>query len=123
MYGIYDMANRRQTRPHWPYVDRDVMKATYAEDPETFHLVSPVDYVTRSAPPFLVVHGTHDSLVPIAEAKMFVSDLEDAGATVEFVEVLGAQHGFDAVSSPVSRAVAALIVSWSSRLLDDIRIS
>lgn len=114
MYGIYDMANRRETRPHWPYVDRDVMKATYDEDPDAFHLVSPVDHITPAAPPFLVIHGTHDSLVPIAEAEAFVSDLERAGASVEFARVIGAQHGFDAVSSPVSRYVAALVTSWAN---------
>ena len=114
MYGIYDMANRRGTRPHWPYVDRDVMKSTYDQDPDTFHLVSPVDHITSDAPPFLVIHGTHDSLVPIAEAEAFVSDLEAAGAPVEFVRVIGAQHGFDAVSSPVSRYVAALVTSWAN---------
>lgn len=119
MYGIYDMANRRHTRPDWPYVDRDVMKSTYGDDPGSFHLVSPVDHVSADAPPFLVIHGTHDSLVPIAEADVFVSDLEAVGARVEFVRVHGAQHGFDAVSSPVSRAVAALVVSWCGRLVRD----
>lgn len=114
MYGIYDMANRRQTRPHWPYVDRDVMKTTYDDDPDAFHLVSPIDHIAPDAPPFLVIHGTHDSLVPIAEAEAFVSELEEAGVTVEFVRVIGAQHGFDAVSSPVSRYVAALVTTWAN---------
>ena len=118
MYGIYDMANRRDTRRPWPYVDRDVMKARYEDDPDAFHLVSPVDHVDAAGPPFLVIHGTHDSLVPIAEAEAFVSDLESAGAEVELVEVLGAQHGFDAVSSPVSRYVAALVTTWANRAVE-----
>ena len=119
MYGIYDMANRNRTRPHWPYVDRDVMRGSFDQKPEEFHAVSPLDHVRQDAPPFLVIHGTHDSLVPIAEAEAFVDAMELAGAPVEFVRVLGAQHGFDAVSSNVSRHVAAMVTTWVTELVED----
>ena len=119
MYGIYDMANRNRTRPEWPYVDRDVMRGSYDQKPEEFHAVSPLDHVRSDAPPFLVVHGTHDSLVPIAEAEVFVHAMEGAGARVELVRVRGAQHGFDAVSSNVSRHVAAMVTTWVTELVDE----
>lgn len=119
MYGIYDMVNRNRTRPHWPYVDRDVMRGSYDDKPDEYHAVSPVDHVTQGAPPFLVIHGTHDSLVPIAEAEVFVDALERAGGFVEFVRVLGAQHGFDAVSSNVSRHVAALVTTWVTEQVEE----
>ena len=119
MYGIYDMANRNRTRPDWPYVDRDVMRGSYHQKPEEFHAVSPLDHVRPDAPPFLVMHGTHDSLVPIAEAEVFVAEMQQAGASVEFVRVLGAQHGFDAVSSNVSRHVAAVVTTWATALVDE----
>ena len=118
MYGIYDMVNRNRTRPDWPYVDRDVMRGSYDQKPEEFHAVSPLDHVRSDAPPFLVIHGTHDSLVPIAEAEVFVDALERADAGVEFIRVLGAQHGFDAVSSNVSRHVAAMVTTWATTLVD-----
>ncbi len=118
MYGIYDMVNRNRTRPSWPYVDRDVMRGSYDQKPAEFHAVSPLDHVGPGAPPFLVIHGTHDSLVPIAEAEVFVDAMERAGADVEFVRVLGAQHGFDAVSSNVSRHVAAMVTTWVNDLVD-----
>jgi acetyl esterase/lipase len=116
MYGIYDMVNRNHTRPDWPYVDRDVMRGSYDEKPEEFHAVSPLDHVRQDAPPFFVIHGTHDSLVPIAEAEVFVDASERAGADVEFARVRGAQHGFDAVSSNVSRHVAAMVTTWVNEL-------
>ena len=119
MYGIYDMVNRNRTRPNWPYVDRDVMRGSYGQKPEEFHAVSPLDHVRSDAPPFLVIHGTHDSLVPIAEAEVFVDAMERADAAVEFVRVLGAQHGFDAVSSNVSRHVAAMVTTWVTALVDE----
>jgi acetyl esterase/lipase len=115
MYGIYDMVNRQKTRPDWPYIDRDVMRGSYLEKPDEFHAVSPIDHVRADAPPFLVIHGTHDSLVPIAEAEVFVDAARQAGADVDFVRVLGAQHGFDALSSGVSRHAAALVTTWANR--------
>ena len=120
MYGIYDMVNRNETRPPWPYVDRDVMKGTYAERPEAFHAASPLDLIHPDAPPFLVMHGTHDSLVPIPEAEIFVAALEAAGVPVEFTPVLGAQHGFDAVSTHVSRHVGALVTSWATDCVSNV---
>lgn len=119
MYGIYDMVNRNRTRPDWPYVDRDVMRGSYGDKPDEYHAVSPLDHVTQGAPPFLVIHGTHDSLVPIAEAEVFVDALKRAGASVAFVPVLGAQHGFDAVSSNVSRHVAALVTTWVTERVEE----
>jgi acetyl esterase/lipase len=121
MYGIYDMANRNRTRPNWPYVDRDVMKGSYREKPDEFHAVSPLDHVRRDAPPFLVIHGTHDSLVPIAEAEVFVDAMQQTGAAVDVVRVSGAQHGFDAVSSNVSRHVGALVATWVTELVEEKR--
>ena len=123
MYGIYDMVNRNQTRPPWPYIDRDVMKGSYAERPEAFHAASPLDLISASSPPFLVIHGTHDSLVPLPEAQIFVSALLEAGVHAEFVEVLGAQHGFDAVSSHVSRHVGALVATWATNHVSEVIIS
>lgn len=117
MYGIYDMANRNRTRPDWPYIDRDVMKGSYHEKPDAFHAVSPLDHVSAEAPPFLVVHGTHDSLVPIAEAEIFVDALSRKGVRVDFVRVLGAQHGFDGLSSRVSRQTAAMVTTWVNQLV------
>ena len=99
MYGIYDMVNRNRTRPPWPYVDRDVMKGSYAERPEAFHAASPLDLIHSAAPPFLVIHGTHDSLVPIPEAEIFVAALEAVGVPVEFI---------------VSRHVGALVATWAT---------
>lgn len=119
MYGIYDMVNRNRTRPDWPYVNRDVMRGSYHDKPDEFHAVSPMDHASGHAPPFLVIHGTHDSLVPIAEAEVFVAAMKRAGAPVEFVRVRGAQHGFDAVSSNVSRHVAALVTTWVTEQVEE----
>jgi acetyl esterase/lipase len=111
-YGVFDFVNRHRTRHSWPVIPHLVMKARPREDPARYRDASPIDQVGPQAPPFLVVHGTHDSLVPPGEARHFVAALEEAGAPVAHVEVRGAQHAFDAVSSVRSRAVARLAAAF-----------
>lgn len=55
---------------------------------------SPITMVTSSAPPFLIVHGARDGVVPISQSKTFAKRLDDAGAEVELYIVPAARHGF-----------------------------
>ena len=55
--------------------------------------VNPITYVTKSAPPFLIVHGTLDRLVPFNQSQLLVAALEAAGASVKFHPVEGGGHG------------------------------
>jgi acetyl esterase/lipase len=99
-YGIYDFLNRNQTRDEWPVVANQVMKASKAEHPELFSAASPLDQVSAAAPPFLVVHGDTDSVVPPAEASQFVDALEAVSSQpVGFALVPGANHAFDVLES------------------------
>lgn len=111
-YGIYDLLIRNPTRFDWPFIANTVMKARATEAPELYELGSPVDQVHSEAPPFLVVHGEYDSVVLSAESEHFVSALRAFGVDVEYLEVPGAQHGFDAIASIRSRAVANRCVEW-----------
>lgn len=112
LYGIFDFVNRNQTRPDWRVIPVAVMKATPAEEPELYRLASPIDHVRPEMPPMLVVHGSIDSLVPPQESRAFVEAAEQAGGRVEYLEVPGAQHAFDAVNSPRTRAVVGAVTRF-----------
>jgi acetyl esterase/lipase len=56
--------------------------------------VSPVTHVTPDAPPFLLVHGTTDWLVPYSQSEQLHAALASAGADVRLVPVEGAEHIF-----------------------------
>ena len=56
---------------------------------------SPVTHVTPDSPPFLLVHGTADWLVPYAQSEQLAQALTDAGVDARLVPVEGAQHIFD----------------------------
>jgi acetyl esterase/lipase len=54
---------------------------------------SPVTYVTKDDPPFLVVHGTSDRTVPFAQGEKFYEKLTAAGVDATFVKMEGGGHG------------------------------
>jgi dipeptidyl aminopeptidase/acylaminoacyl peptidase len=88
------------------------MKAKAVDDPALYELGSPVDQVHSGAPPFFVLHGQYDSVVLPAESRHFVEALSSEGVESRYFEVPWAQHGFDAVASLRTRAVADMCVEW-----------
>jgi acetyl esterase/lipase len=64
-------------------------------DAATRAAVSPVAHVHAGAPPFLLLHGTGDTVVPFAQSELLADALEAVGADVRLEPVLGAQHGWD----------------------------
>ena len=63
------------------------------DNPEKVKRVNPTTYVTKNAPPFLIVHGKLDRLVPFNQSQLLVAALEAAGASVKFHPVEGGGHG------------------------------
>lgn len=55
--------------------------------------VSPMHYVSKDTPPFLILHGTHDALVPYAQSVQFEVALKTAGVPVWLQTLPGAGHG------------------------------
>jgi len=110
-YGLYDFANRFG-HEHFDgfirFIGRVVLKARFEENPEAFEKASPVARVHPDAPPFFVIHGTHDSLAPVDEARSFVAHLREVSkAPVAYAEIPGAQHAFEVFHSLRTRHVVA----------------
>ena len=55
---------------------------------------SPVTYVTKDDPPFLIMHGTDDKTVNIRQAELLYTKTKEAGINVTFVKIEGGGHGF-----------------------------
>ncbi len=77
---------------------------------------SPIRYVRPDAPPFFVLHGTDDSLIPVVEAREFVEALRAVSKSpVAYAELPYAQHAFDIFGSPRAHRSAeavARFLSW-----------
>lgn len=55
--------------------------------------ISPILYVSASAPPTLMFHGTQDELVPITQSEALEAALRQAGVPARLVRIPGARHG------------------------------
>ncbi len=73
---------------------KPMLGARYRENPELYRKASPIEHVTKDAPPFLILHGTADILVPIIHSERFHKKLLDAGAKSEMKTLPGQGHGW-----------------------------
>ena len=100
IYGRYDWEDR-STAERARFVDfleRVVVKRKMSRHPEIFRKASPIARVHPKAPPFLVIHGTGDSVIPVAQARSFVERLRAVShSVVSYVELPGAGHAFDMI--------------------------
>lgn len=69
-------------------------------DKEKTSAVSPIAYVDKNSPPFLILHGTHDDLVPYAQSEEFEAAMKKNGATVWLQKFPGAGHGGASFGKP-----------------------
>ena len=63
-------------------------------DSEKKALASPVSHVTSDAPPFLIIHGEQDTVVPYGQSTELAKSLTAVGVPVELVPVPNADHVF-----------------------------
>jgi acetyl esterase/lipase len=63
------------------------------DNPEKAAKANPITYVTKDAPPFLIIHGDMDPLVPHHQSELLEAALKKAGVPVLFYTVKGGGHG------------------------------
>jgi acetyl esterase/lipase len=61
--------------------------SSYAAHPEIWRQASPAFHAAKGNAPFLIVHGTHDDQVPIAQAEELFTKLQAAGVPVSFLKL------------------------------------
>ena len=98
-YGVYDFLDRagiRGSQPMEPFLAKYMFQCRPEENPELWDSMSPINRISVEAPPFLVIHGTHDSLAYVEEGREFVRALREKSlAPVHSLELIGGQHAFD----------------------------
>ena len=101
-YGVYDFAATSGSRSSKHRLENLIARRIFPADRDPVRFLddyiaaSPLDRIAEDAPPFFVIHGTLDSLVPVREARGFVQRLREVSKNpVAYVELAGAQHAFD----------------------------
>lgn len=93
-----------------------LLGGTAEQLPELARVASPVTYAgPATPPPFLLVHGTADGLVPYSQSELLAEALKDAGGEVTLQPVEGADHIF--LGSPDVAAIVSAGVAFLARHL------
>jgi len=64
-------------------------------DEKSLKDASPVSYVTQDDPPFLIMHGTSDDAIPVAQSEELFNALKKAGVPAELKILKGQGHSLD----------------------------
>ncbi len=94
-------------------LEKKVMKTTESEHPDLFQAASPTYRVRAEAPPFFVLQGVNDTLVPVETARTFVDRLRAVSRQpVAYAELPLAQHAFDVLASLRCRATTSAVADF-----------
>jgi acetyl esterase/lipase len=118
VYGRYDwFSGDGEGRPQFiAFLQKFVVKKPYRGNRRDYLDASPITKIRPDAPPFFVLHGEDDSIIPVPEAREFVEELRKVSTSpVAYSEIPHAQHAFDFFGSPRGHYTAEAIerfLSW-----------
>jgi acetyl esterase/lipase len=81
---------------------------------------SPITYVTSDGPPFLLIHGDQDELVPYEQSQLMYDRLIQANVPAQLVIVKNARHSLiepDVVFTPSLMEIYQIIVEFLAKHL------
>ncbi|MBT2568706.1 alpha/beta hydrolase [Arthrobacter sp. ISL-85] len=87
-----------------------------SNDPVLLAAASPVSYVTADAPPFLLIHGDRDALVPHSQTDLLAAALANAGVEHHVVTIKGGDHCFFGAEDQLDTILAAAVRFFAGKL-------
>lgn len=117
VYGRYDWVSTDGSgrKGLMTFLQKAVVKKPLAQHLDIYIDASPIRRVRPDAPPFFVLHGEDDSIIPVGEARDFLAELRNVSRSpVLYAELPGAQHAFDMFGSPRANHSAEAIAQFLS---------
>ena len=113
-YGVYDLTDLASMPALMkPLLENLVMQARFDENRQLFEDASPVFRAHSEAPPFFILHGENDDVVPYSQARAFAGALRGAGArTVSYAEIPNAHHAFDTIATLRCQLAAEAVATF-----------
>lgn len=116
-YGPSDL-----TATDWPPytagIIRQVFGAAPAADP-VLTTASPMTYVSAGDPPFMIVQGTADQVVPVSQSEHLADRLRSAGVLTDLVLVDRGRHGLGTPDEvPSASTISSMVTAFCERELD-----
>ena len=112
MAGVMDLSR------NFPNADIEAMRRVGFGE---FNIVeaSPISHVTPAAPPFLLIHGDRDEVVPLEQSQGMYDRLVQANVPAQLVVVQNAAHSFTAPegTTPTVPEVNQIILDFLAQYL------
>jgi acetyl esterase/lipase len=115
IYGRYDWFSKEGSgRPEFIAILQNfIVKKRFSRNRQVYLDASPITKVRPDAPPFFVLHGEDDSIIPVGEAREFAEVLsQKSDDVVVYAEIPHAQHAFDFFGSPHGHYTATAVAHF-----------
>jgi acetyl esterase len=114
LYSPSDLETLAKTSNAVPSQVREAVRASGLGEMILSHLrsLSPIQHVRAGLPPFLLIHGTADTVVPYEQSLRMLERLKAAGVPAELVTVERGGHGLRGWERSAS------LVSYRKRMVD-----
>ncbi|HYP14788.1 MAG TPA: alpha/beta hydrolase, partial [Bryobacteraceae bacterium] len=115
LYGPMNLEHLARTSPVVPAQVRDALQNSAFGPLLSSHLqsLSPAARVVAGAPPFLLIHGTADGVVPLDQSTEMQKKLKAVGVVCDLITVPGGGHGMRHWGrSPEQAAWKKQLVAW-----------
>jgi acetyl esterase/lipase len=112
IYGRYEWVteNYPDRREFGSVLERMIVKLPFTDNRQLYIDASPIAHVGPDAPPFFILHGADDTVIPVQEAREFVEALRDVSTSpVIYSEIPYAQHAFDIFGSARGHYTASAV--------------
>jgi acetyl esterase/lipase len=87
-------------------------KPQAVDSAELLKQISPAHLVTRQAPPFLLIHGDADPVVPLQQSERMLAALKEAGVAAELIVKKGGGHPWFTIHEEVK-----VVADWFDKQL------
>ncbi|MCV7301947.1 alpha/beta hydrolase [Mycobacterium barrassiae] len=98
IYGRYDWftVTGSGRKEFIAFLQKFVVKKPFTANRQTYLDASSIKRLRPDAPPFFILHGQDDSIIPVGEGREFAEALREVStSTVAYAEIPHAQHAFD----------------------------
>ncbi|KAB1154030.1 alpha/beta hydrolase [Flavobacterium luteum] len=113
-YGAADLLlrlNARNDKPSATFSDYFGVTEVNATTRKFLLAASPITYVRRGLPAFLLLHGNKDETVPYEQSVNFFAKLKAAKVPAEFITIEGGGHGMSSWNK-INSDYAVQVVNW-----------
>lgn len=119
--AVVSYAGPQDLRVNGPYTQEQADIVTNflgvfpGDDPQLATLASPIAHVSAGDPPFLLVHGPSDDLVPVGHARRMAAALRQVGTPATVMELPGVGHGYVGLAASHDPSVRCTVEAFLHR--------